>query len=303
MPEPPPYMVFRDASMSKRIRASAKSNRCCPAPTAARAATPAATAMQRPCWSPARRQTSAFPARMQSRRRSRRCSVWRLRTLWKRSRLCSAQARARLQASRPITGASPPARRRSCSTAATAAASSAAWASATAPEPARKTPSPCRTALPASIIRNASAAASARRRVRRRSSRSCRISSAQRCSARAITTARIPGRSAPPAASAAISAKRPARRAPSPSTISLPASTGTSALIGTLKRACGGLPQARCLFYGWVQPLSLSKKLLRLGWPSSPTEDSSCLSSSFCSRVSFVGVSTTTVTNWSPRVL
>ena len=74
-------------------------------------------------------------------------------------------------------------------------------------------------------------------------------------------------------------------------------------LIGTLKRACGGLPQARCLFYGWVQPLSLSKKLLRLGWPSSPTEDSSCLSSSFCSRVSLVGVSTTTVTNWSPRVL
>ena len=68
-------------------------------------------------------------------------------------------------------------------------------------------------------------------------------------------------------------------------------------------RACGGLPQARCLFYGWVQPLSLSKKLLRLGWPSSPTEDSSCLSSSFCSRVSLVGVSTTTVTNWSPRVL
>lgn len=55
-----------------------------------------------------------------------------------------------------------------------------------------KTPSPCRTALPASIIRNASAAASARRRVRRRSSRSCRISSARRCSVRAITTARTP---------------------------------------------------------------------------------------------------------------
>lgn len=109
-----------------------------------------------------------------------------------RSPLCSARERARLRASRLTTGASPPARRRSCSTAATAAASSAAWASATAPEPARKTPSPCRTALPVSTTRRASAAASARRRVRRRSSRSCRISSARRCSVRAITTARTP---------------------------------------------------------------------------------------------------------------
>ena len=62
----------------------------------------------------------------------------------------------------------------------------------------------------------------------RRSSRSCRISSAPRSSARAITTARTPARSAPPAASAAISVKRPARRAPSPSTTSSPASTGTN---------------------------------------------------------------------------
>ena len=284
--------------------------------------------MQRRCWSRVRRQISAFPARMQSRRRSRRCSAWRLRTLWKRSRLCSAQARARLRASRLTTGASPPARRRSCSTAATAAASSAAWASATAPEPARRARSPCRTALPASIIRNASAAASARRRARRRSSRSCRISSARRCSVRAITTARTPKRSAPPAASAAISAKRPVRRARSRSITSSPASTGTSAPPAVRAPASARPAQwsaaispahpessllrktrlrrnaaGASIFYGWVQPLSLSKKLLRLGWPSSPTEDSSCLSSSFCSRVSFVGVSTTTVTNWSPRVL
>ena len=48
---------------------------------------------------------------------------------------------------------------------------------------------------------------------------------------------------------------------------------------------------------------SFSKKPLRLGWPSSSMVDSSFFSSSFCSRVSLVGVSTTTVTYWSPRFL
>lgn len=67
------------------------------------------------------------PARTRSRRKSRRCSAWRLRTWWKRSPSCSAPAPARPRASRPTTAASPPAREQSCSTAATAAASSAAW--------------------------------------------------------------------------------------------------------------------------------------------------------------------------------
>ena len=48
---------------------------------------------------------------------------------------------------------------------------------------------------------------------------------------------------------------------------------------------------------------SFSKKPLRLGCPSSSMVDSSLFSSSFCSRVSLVGVSTTTVTYWSPRFL
>ena len=62
--------------------------------------------------------------------------------------------------------------------------------------------------------------------------------------------------------------------------------------------------------HGWLRfdlgcysPFSLSKKLLRLGCEASPVASSSLRSSSFCSLVSFVGVSTTTVTNWSPRVL
>ena len=62
--------------------------------------------------------------------------------------------------------------------------------------------------------------------------------------------------------------------------------------------------------HGWLRfdlgcysPFSLSKKLLRLGCEASPVASSSLRSSSFCSLVSFVGVSTTTVTNRSPRVL
>lgn len=138
-----------------------------------------------------------------------RFSAWRLRTLWKRSPLCSARERARLQASRLIIGASPPARRQSCSTAAMAAASSAAWASGDCVKACPQGAISMQDGTPVSTTRRASAAASARRRVRRRSSRSCRISSARRCSARSYTTARTPKRSAPPAASAAISAKRP----------------------------------------------------------------------------------------------
>ena len=51
-----------------------------------------------------------------------------------------------------------------------------------------------------------------------------------------------------------------------------------------------------------ISSFSFSKKPFFLGWVSSPPF-SSFRSSSFCSFVSFVGVSTTTVTNWSPRVL
>ncbi len=83
-----------------------RSARACPAPTAARAAIPAATATPRPCLSPARRRISACPARTRSRRRSRRCSAWRPRTWWKRSPSCSAPAPA--GSSRPTTAVSPP---------------------------------------------------------------------------------------------------------------------------------------------------------------------------------------------------
>ena len=48
---------------------------------------------------------------------------------------------------------------------------------------------------------------------------------------------------------------------------------------------------------GCYSPFSLSKKPLRLGCEASPVASSSLRSSSFCSLVSFVGVSTTTVTN------
>lgn len=48
---------------------------------------------------------------------------------------------------------------------------------------------------------------------------------------------------------------------------------------------------------------NFSKKREILGWDSLLAPSSSFRSSSFCSRVSFVGVSTTTVTSWSPRVL
>ena len=55
-------------------------------------------------------------------------------------------------------------------------------------------------------------------------------------------------------------------------------------------------------WYYSISSFSFSKKPFFLGWVSSPPF-SNFRSSSFCSFVSFVGVSTTTVTNWSPRVL
>ena len=77
---------------------------------------------------------------------------------------------------------------------------------------------------------------------------------------------------------------------------------GPPRAVGAKKApACAGAFSSS--IWSFYTSLSFSKKLFFFGWLSSPLQSSSFLSSSFCSRLRCVGVSTTTVTYWSPRVL